>query len=213
MSTRRGAVPSLAVPGLTVLGLAVLGLAALAVALGGPVARADINLFGDYYENVARAAAQNDADLVRQLVGGGNGNPNQVDEQSRTALHYAAMNGNLQIIAILIKANAKLDVKDRLGETPLYVAADQNQTEAAKLLLDVGAAVDPQNKDGLTPLMIAASRGNLEIVRALLAKGASPTKTDYTGRDALGWAQDGHRPAVVQAITRAQGAKGGAKGY
>ena len=60
----------------------------------------------------------------------------------------------------------------------------------------------------MTPLMIAASHGSLQMVRALLAKGASPTKTDYTGRDALGWAREGHRPAVVEALSRAQGAKG-----
>ncbi len=188
---------------------ALLGLAALtAVSGGASAAQAAINLFGDYYQNVARAAAQNDAELVRQLVGSGEGNPDMIDENSRTGLHYAAMNGNLQILAILIKAKAKLNVEDKLGDTPLHLAAEQGQTEAAKLLLDVGAEVDPQNKDGMTPLMIAASRGNLELVRALLAKGASVTKTDYTGRDALGWAQDGHRPAVVQAIARAQGGKG-----
>ena len=186
---------------------AIAGLAAFALVFAGSAAHADIALFSSYFNNVARAAAQNDAEAVRQLVGGGDGNPNQVDEQSRTGLHYAAINGNLQIIAILVKADAKLNVPDQLGNTPLHLAADQNQTAAAKLLLDVGAAVDPQNKDGLTPLMIAASHGNLELVRALLAKGASPTKTDYTGRDALSWAQDGHRPAVVDALTRAQ-AKG-----
>ena len=187
---------------------AVLGLAMIAVVLWGSASRADLNLFGDYYSNVARAAAQNDAETVRRLVGGGDGNPNAVDENSRTGLHYAAMNGNLEILAILIKANAKLNVEDPLGNTPLHLAADHNQTEAGKLLLDVGAEVDPQNKDGMTPLMIAANRGNLELVRALLAKGASPTKTDYTGRDALGWAQESHRPAVVEAISRAEGAKG-----
>ena len=188
--------------------IAVIGLALIAVMLGASASFADINLFGDYYANVARAAAQNDADLVRQLVGSGEGNPNMVDEHSRTGLHYAAMNGNLQIIAILLKANAKLNVEDPLGDTALHLAADRNQTEAAKLLLDVGAKVDPQNKDGITPLMIAASRGNLELVQALLAKGANPAKTDYTGRDALGWARDSHRPAVVKAISRAEGAKG-----
>jgi uncharacterized protein len=188
--------------------MAVVGLALIAVMLGDSPSFADINLFGDYYANVARAAAQNDAALVRQLVGSGEGNPNMVDEHSRTGLHYAAMNGNLQIIAILIKANAKLNVEDPLGDTALHLAADRSQTEAAKLLLDVGAKVDPQNKDGMTPLMIAASRGNLELVQALLAKGANPAKTDYTGRDALGWARDSHRPAVVEAIRRAEGAKG-----
>ena len=188
---------------------AVLGLAALVGVSGAAsAAHAAINLFGDYYQNVARAAAQNDAELVRQLVGSGEGNPDMVDENSRTGLHYAEMNGNLQILAILIKAKAKLNIEDKLGDTALHLAAEQGQTEIAKLLIDAGARLDIENHSGMTPLMIAASRGNLELVRALLAKGASVTKTDYTGRDALGWAQDGHRPAVVQAITRAQGAKG-----
>lgn len=200
MSVRRTATAAWAVAGLVMFG---------SVIYGSP-ARAQLNLnpFSAYYDNVARAAAQNDAEKVRHLVGGGDGNPNQTDDSSRTAMHYAALNGNLEIIAILIKAGAKLDPVDPLEDTPLHLATDQNQTEAAKLLLDAGAAVDPQNKDGLTPLMIAASRGNLELVRALLAKGASPGKSDYTGRDALSWAQDSHRPAVVDAIIRAQAAKG-----
>jgi ankyrin repeat protein len=186
---------------------AVLGLALGLLTAGAGGARADINIFGDYYSNVARAARQNDAATVNHLLAGG-ANPNQVDEEQRAGLIYAAMNGNLQIIAILIKGGAKPDVKDKLGNTPLHWAVDRNQTEAAQLLLDVGAAVDPENKNGMTPLMIAASRGNLDAVRALLAKGASVTKTDYTGRDAAGWAAQSRRPAVVQAIKRAQSAKG-----
>ena len=68
------------------------------------------------------------------------------------------------------------------------MAADRNQAEAARLLLDVGVPVDAENKNGMTPLMMAANRGNIDIVQALLAKGASVTKTDFTGRDAAGWA-------------------------
>jgi uncharacterized protein len=183
-----------------------LALAALAAVVGGSSSHAQLSLFGSYWENVARAARQNDAAQVRALVAG-DGNPNQTDEESRTGLHYAAMNGNLTIIAILIKASAKLDAKDKLGNTPLHLAADRNQVDAAQLLLDVGAPVDPENKNGMTPLMVAANRGNIEIVQALLAKGASVTKTDFTGRDAAGWALESHRPAVVQAIKRAQNAK------
>ena len=180
--------------------------AALGIVVTGSTPHAEMNIFGGYWENVARAAHQNDAALVRSLIAN-DGNPNQTDEEGRTALHYGALNGNLTIIAILIKASAKLDVKDRLGNTALHLAADRNQAEAARLLLDVGAPVDADNKNGMTPLMIAANRGSLEIVQALLAKGASVTKTDFTGRDAAGWAVESHRPAVVQAIKRAQTAK------
>lgn len=183
-----------------------IALIAIGVVIGSSSSRADINLFGDYWDNLARAAAQNDAARVRSILAGG-GNPNQADEQFHTALHYAAMNGNLTIVAILIKASAKLDVKDKLGNTPLHLAADRDQTEVVQLLLDVGVPVDPENKSGMTPLMVAASRGNIEIVQNLLAKGASVTKTDFTGRDAAGWAAESRRPAVVQAIKRAQSAK------
>jgi uncharacterized protein len=184
---------------------AMLGIAAMA-ALSGASARAQLNPFGSYYENVARAAKQNDSGSVRLLISNG-ANPNQSDEESRSGLHYAAMSGNLRIIAILIKAGARLDPKEKLGNTPLHFAVERDQAEAAQLLLDAGAAVDPENKNGMTPLMMAASRGNIEIVNALLAKGANVAKTDYTGRDAAGWAAESHRPAVIQAIKRAQNAK------
>ena len=172
----------------------------LLVAAGS--ARAQLSLFGSYYDNVARASASNDAVKVRELVGSGN-SPNEVDESGRTGLQIAATNGNLQIAAILIKAAAHLDVKDKLGNTALHYATDRNHVEMAQLLLDVGAVVDPENKNGMTPLMIAASRGNAVIVQALLAKGANPKKTDFTGRDALGWAAESHRPAVIQMLQRA----------
>ena len=131
----------------------------------------------------------------------------RTDDQTRTGLHVAAINGNLQIAAILIKAGAKTDVTDKLGNTPLHYAADRNQVEMAKLLLDLGAAPDPVNRNGMTPLMIAAGRGDLEIVTALLAKGANPSKTDFTGRDAIGWAGDSRHPIVVQTLQRAAAGK------
>ncbi len=178
------------------------GGAGLALLVSAASARADLSLFGAYFDNVARAAAHNDAAVVRQLVTGGS-TPNQLDENGRTGLQIAAINGNLQIAAILIKAAANLNLKDRLGNTALHYATDRNHFEMAQLLLDVGAAVDPDNKNGMTPLMVAASRGNVLIVQALLAKGANMRKVDFTGRDALGWAAESRRPAVVQALQRA----------
>lgn len=176
--------------------------AALALLVATTGARADLSLFGSYWDNVARAAAANNAVQVRQLIDQGK-SPNDVDDNGRPALDIAVANGNLQIVAILLKAKARLDAGDRLGNTPLHVAAEHDEVEVAKLLIDVGAPVDAQDRNGMTPLMIAASHGYLDIVRALLAKGANPQKTDFTGHDALTWAERGHRPAVVQALQRA----------
>jgi uncharacterized protein len=176
--------------------------AVLALCVATTAARAELAIFGSYWANVARAAAANDAADVSQLVTSGK-SPNDVDDNGRPALNIAVINDNLQIAAILIKAKARLDVRDRLGNTPLHLAAEHDEMEMAQLLLGVGAPVDAENRNGMTPLMIAASRGYLDVVKALLAKGANPRKTDFTGRDAVSWAEDSHRSAVIQALQRA----------
>ena len=73
----------------------------------------------------------------------------------------------------------------------------------AELLIDIGADLNSENKNGMTPLMIAARHGNATLVKALLAKGANARKTDFTGRDAVSWAQESRRPAVVQMLQQA----------
>ena len=180
-------------------GAAVLALALVFAAAG---ARADIALFGSYWANVARAAAENDATELRQLLAEGH-SPDEADDKGRTGLQIAAVNGDLQIAAILLKAGAHLDGKDRFGNTALHYAAERNHIAMVQLLLQAGAAVDPENRNGMTPLMLAASRGNIAIVRALLARGANVRIADLTGRDAASWAEDSHRPSVIQAIERA----------
>jgi hypothetical protein len=163
--------------------------ALLVVLLLSTSAGAQLNPFGAYYSNIARAAASNDAARVNELVGLGS-NPNETDDSGYAGLHYAAMNGNLPMIAVLIKAGARIDQRDRLGNTPLALAAARGQDAAAELLIAAGADVNARNGDGVTPLMIAARRGDLDLVRALLARGADPRMLDYTGHDAANWAAD-----------------------
>jgi hypothetical protein len=41
----------------------------------------------------------------------------------RSALHYAAANGHLQVVVVLISAGTKINVPDINGCTPLHYAA------------------------------------------------------------------------------------------
>lgn len=182
-----------------------LALAVLAPVLFAP-ARADFSLFGDYYDNIPRAVAKGDVAAVQRLLADGT-TPQQVDENDRTGLHIAAITGNLQIFALLVKAGAHLDAQDPLGNTPLHYAAAGNQIEMVRLMLALHAQIDPQNKQGLTPLMMAAAHGNVEVVQTLLEAGASASKTDFTGRDAVGWARDSRKPNLVSIIERAAAKK------
>lgn len=176
----------------------ILGLAG--VALTAAAAKAQLlNPFTAYWSNIARSAAKNDAATVQKLLIEGK-SPNDTDDDGHSGLHIAAINGNLTIATLLVKGGAVIDLKDPLGDTPLFYAADRSQPEIVKLLLDAGAVPDAENRSGVTPLMTAARRGNTEIVRMLLAKGANPRRADYTGRDAIGWAEDSRKQSLIQLL-------------
>lgn len=49
------------------------------------------------------------------------------DSKGLTPIHYAAMNGKINILSFLTSKGAKLDVRDNKGETPLMAAAAENQ--------------------------------------------------------------------------------------
>jgi len=179
--------------------------AALVIALS-PCAEAqiDLNPLSPYYKNIPRAVKANDVGKVRQLLSDG-ASPNQTDEDgATTGMHIAASTGNLQIMAILYKAGADINVRDNVGDSPLDLAAEHRQLEAVKLLLEMKARVNDQDKNGMTALMFAAKVGDTEMVRYMLEAGANPSLSDYTGRDAAGWAQESRRPLVVEMLKNAQ---------
>jgi ankyrin repeat protein len=49
------------------------------------------------------------------------------DEKGRTALHYAAHRGYLDIVKLLVEAGAEIDYEDQDGDTPLFFACLQKQ--------------------------------------------------------------------------------------
>src|ERR687897_3027909 len=76
------------------------------------------------------------------------------DKLGRTALHWAAMGGHLEIVRMLLDAGAPADAPDKNGWTPLSLIEDG--VDVAKLLLARGA--DP-NADcgGMTVLLYLAT--------------------------------------------------------
>ena len=66
-----------------------------------------------------------------------------------TALHVAVRRGNDAIVAVLLDAEAEVDVRDAQGRTPLHYAASYESVESADLLLGRGADVNVVDFDGL----------------------------------------------------------------
>lgn len=80
------------------------------------------------------------------------------DSKKRTPLHFAAAQGNDEILQILLENGANPNARDLNGNTPLHLAACTNQLKIVTLLLQAGANVIAADFNGKTPLDLAYSR-------------------------------------------------------
>ena len=98
-----------------------------------------------------------------------------LDREGRTALFYAAKDGDSAIAAELIRHGANVNAQDKGLEAPLHFAARAYQPEVAEVLLKNGANVDVQDAHGNTPLSRAVfdSRGRGQMIKLLLSSGAN----------------------------------------
>jgi ankyrin repeat protein len=151
---------------------------------------------------IAGAASRDKTDdVIRQLQD--HKDANVTDDNGETPLCYAAEFGDLRMTQALIFYGAVVNARDPFGNTALHWAAQKGSSDVIQALLDAKAVVDAQNKQGVTPLMMAAKSGQVMAARLLLKSGADPKKQDFTGRDALGWAEG--KPAIQTGLHAAGG--------
>jgi ankyrin repeat protein len=89
-----------------------------------------------------------------------------------TALDVAIMVQNHQVVEILLREGAKVDVQGSSRETPLILASGLNDADIVDILLKYGADININFK-GWTPLKEAAARGSLEVLMILINNGAN----------------------------------------
>jgi ankyrin repeat protein len=148
------------------------------------------------------AVRTNDLSKIKALIDGG-ANVNEQDRAgSRTALHWAAKNGNREALAALVDAKADPNIKDRQGRTPLWGAVE-NSPEVTKYLIEKGADVNARDTVNATPLLWAAGFGRPETVSLLLENKADVKAVDDNGWTALIWAAGIGQPQTVDLLVKA----------
>ena len=150
---------------------------------------------------VADAAMRGDAPSVKALLSKG-ADVNLAQGDGMTALHWAALNGDVAIINAVLAAGAKTTVVTRLGNyTPLHLASSRGQAAAVARLLEAGSDVRAATDTGVQPLHLAAQAGNADAVRAILDKGADVNAVDRThGRTPLVFAVSQNRVDVMKVL-------------
>ena len=116
------------------------------------------------------AARGNDLEEMQRLIVSGQHDINAQDDKKRTPLVLACWAGHADMVKLLLRNNAKLDVLANDKFTPLHFA---NNVEVIKLLLKkdkhlVKARVTKGNK---TALHMAIPKGNIDVVTCLLSLG------------------------------------------
>ena len=121
------------------------------------------------------AALKGLTDLCRQLIALGA----DVNKPGWTPLHYAATNGHLTTMELLLEAHAYIDATSPNGTTPLMMAAHYGTPAAVKLLLEGGADPGLKNEQGLSAIDFAqrASRVDAAEMIAAAIRGRQPKGT------------------------------------
>lgn len=89
------------------------------------------------------------------------------DSAGETALHIAARNGLVGVIASLLQAGANPNHVNKNGETPLHLAGGSLPHLSAQVLLINGANPDLARNDGKKPVDLAAASGNALLVNMI----------------------------------------------
>ncbi|XP_077061424.1 caskin-1 isoform X4 [Siphateles boraxobius] len=127
-------------------------------------------------------------------------NVNFQDTDGLSALHHAALNGNVELIALLLESQAVVDIKDQNGMRPLHYAAWQGKCEPMKMLLKAGSSVNSQSDEGQIPLHLSSQHGHYEGSEMLLQHQSNPCLRDHAGKTPLDLACEFGRVTVVQLL-------------
>ena len=108
---------------------------------------------------------------------------NSVDETGNASIHYAAQNGDFELIKFLKENGANPDIKNADGITPLSLAAKNGYADIARYLAKLDSVnVNASDNHGVTPLYHCVEGGHSDCVSFLLeADGVNVNEADENG--------------------------------
>lgn len=139
------------------------------------------NAYGNGAKAIHFAAEDNDVDAVMFNLDK-EANPNEVDNNGWTPLHYAAK-GSLDAARLLVERGANINAEDNFGKKPIHRAAEEGHRDIVEFLMRQGISVNElegnkQYSWRRTPLHWAACFGHLDVVKFLVNRGADMNARD-----------------------------------
>ena len=111
-----------------------------------------------------------------------------------TALQAGSQNGHFDVIKVLLKYNADVEIEDKDGDRAVHHAAFGDEAGVIELLARASCDLNARNKRRQTALHIAVNKGHINVVKTLLELGCHPSLQDSEGdtplHDAISKEQD-----------------------
>ncbi|KAL5702070.1 hypothetical protein ACHQM5_027333 [Ranunculus cassubicifolius] len=147
---------------------------------------------GDLHRLKELAAELDDGNGIAKTIA------NIKDSIGLSAIHMAALQGNLNIFKFLIgDLNLNPDVQEtHRGKTPLHLAITQGYLRSAVYLVKMGANPDIVDDTGASSLHYAAALGNKKLLHSLVSRGANVDALSIDGTPLESAARHGNQEAV-----------------
>lgn len=120
-----------------------------------------------------QATVRGFAEIASVLIDAG-ADVNKRDNIGMSSLDYAILEGDIKIIRLLLRANARANIPDGTYKLePVFLALCHGSNRAAViklLIMKYISLLNRQNKNGLTPLAVATKLGQSAVVDVLLGQ-------------------------------------------
>ena len=156
-----------------------------------------------FSKNIFNAAFTNDIARVAELISQNKNVVNERDDIGCTPIHYAAVKGCTEAVALLIEKGANINERNDGGWAPIHFAGVKGDTEAIALFIENGANVNERGDGGWTPIHYAAEQGYTEAIALLIEKGANVNERNDIGCTPIYYAvTQGHTEAAALLIEK-----------
>lgn len=162
-------------------------------------------LSNDFLVNILFTAAQSKQMKIIHLLKDKN-LINAKNENNETALMLAAKEADYEVLGLLAKLGADLNVTDKEGSNILLLALESeseiiNIIRTIRLAVKLGIDVNATAQDGATAVMLAVTTGEEILLKALIDLKANLNIQDKNGSTALHYAV--HAPKMIVALVAA----------
>lgn len=129
---------------------------------------------------------------------------NLVDNEGNTALHYASLKGNDEVVKLLLEEGISPAVTNKTGETALAYAVQSGKTKVCEQLIKADKKqVNVVDKSGNSLLISAVLNGRSDIVSLLLTHNIAVDTKDKAKKTGLMYASEFGNVEVVNLLLKA----------